>query len=64
LAEEADLPKTREAEATRAELLDYEIRVSEDGHDSCGAFRTGKHDDLVTALGLATQAAPMRVYFY
>ena len=47
--------QTAEAEATRQELLDYEIRVSEDGHDSYGAFKTGKHDDLVTALGLAVQ---------
>ena len=49
------LPQTDEAEATRKELLDYEIRVSEDGHDTYGAFKTGKHDDLVTALGLAVQ---------
>jgi hypothetical protein len=58
------LPRTKEAEATRAELLEYEIRVSEDGSDSFGAFRTGKHDDLVTALGLATQATPRSVYVY
>lgn len=49
------LPKTDEAEATRKELLDYEIRVSDDGHDTYGAFKTGKHDDLVTAIGLAVQ---------
>lgn len=58
------LPKTAEAEATRRELLEYEIRVSEDAHDTYGAFRTGKHDDLVTALGLATQAPPAAVYVY
>jgi len=58
------LPRTKEAEATRSELLDYEIRVSDDGHDTYGAFRTGKHDDLVTALGLATQAPPAAVYVY
>ena len=37
------------------ELLDYEIRVTEDANDHYGAFRVGAHDDLVTALGLATQ---------
>lgn len=58
------LPKTAEAEATRAELLDYEIRVSDDGHDTYGAFKVGRHDDLVTALGLATQAPPAPVYVY
>ena len=58
------LPRTSEAEATRAELPEYEIRVSDDGRDSFGAFRTGRHDDLVTALGLATQATPAAVYVY
>jgi hypothetical protein len=32
-----------------------EIRVTEDANDRYGAFRVGSHDDLVTALGLATQ---------
>jgi hypothetical protein len=30
-------------------------RLCQDGHAAYGASRTGKHDDLVTALGLATQ---------
>jgi hypothetical protein len=50
------LPHTREAEALTQELLDYEIQVSEDANDRYGAFRVGTHDDLVTALGLATQS--------
>ena len=49
------LPRTREAEALRQELLDYEIRVGENANDRYGAFRVGTHDDLVTALGLAVQ---------
>jgi hypothetical protein len=49
------LPRTAEAEALGKELLDYEIRVTEDANDTYGAFRVGTHDDLVTALGLATQ---------
>lgn len=49
------LPRTREAEALGKELLDYEIRVTEDANDRYGAFRVGAHDDLVTALGLAVQ---------
>jgi len=52
------LPKTAEAEALARELLDYEIRVSEDANDRYGAFRVGTHDDLVTALGLAVQEDP------
>lgn len=35
------------------ELKVYEIRIDTDGHDSYGAFRVGRHDDLVTALGLS-----------
>src|SRR5215217_6608690 len=49
------LPRTAEAEVLGKELLDYEIRVTEDANDRYGAFRVGAHDDLVTAVGLATQ---------
>lgn len=49
------LPESSEARALAQELEDYEIRVSEDANDRYGAFRTGTHDDLVTALGLAVQ---------
>lgn len=45
--------RSREIDAIIDELLNYEIHVSEEGHDSYGAFKTGTHDDLVTALGLA-----------
>jgi hypothetical protein len=48
------LPKTsKEIEAMVEELLNYEIHVSEEGHDQYGAFKIGTHDDMVTALGLA-----------
>ena len=49
------LPRGREPEALRAELVDYEIRVDENANDRYGAFKVGTHDDLVTALGLAVQ---------
>ncbi len=35
------------------ELKDYRIKVDTDANDKYGAFSTGTHDDLVTALGLA-----------
>ena len=54
------LPTTAEAEATRRELLDYEIRVDANANDTYGAFRVGAHDDLVTAIGLAVQPARSR----
>lgn len=50
------LPHTREAQALAEELRDYEIRVDENANDRYGAFKVGKHDDLVTALGLAVQS--------
>lgn len=48
-------PRNPETEALAEELLNYEIRQSEEGVLKFGAFRTGTHDDLVTALGLAVQ---------
>jgi len=59
------LPRTAEAEALAAELLDYEIRVDEHANDKYGAFKVGSHDDLVTALGLAVQVehAAVGVWF-
>lgn len=52
------LPQTDESAALAKELLDYEIHVDEQANDRYGAFKTGAHDDLVTALGLAVQADP------
>ena len=56
------LPGTAEAAALGRELLDYEIKIDEDANDRYGAFRTGAHDDLVTALGLACQDEPPRPF--
>ncbi|MBM3189373.1 MAG: hypothetical protein FJZ90_11705 [Chloroflexi bacterium] len=52
------LPQTAEAGALVDELLNYEIKVSEDAQASFGAFKTGTHDDLATALGLACWEEP------
>ncbi|MEO1083680.1 MAG: hypothetical protein AAFY88_05510 [Acidobacteriota bacterium] len=46
------LPAGPESEALSAELLNYEIRVGRNARARFGAFRSGTHDDLVTALGL------------
>jgi hypothetical protein len=37
--------------------------VEPDANDRYGAFRVGRHDDLVTALGLAVHRAPPRSRF-
>jgi len=47
------LPKTPEVEVLAKELLNYELRMTEDAN-----VKAGTHDDLVTALGLATQTDP------
>ena len=52
------LPRNPESGVLVEELLDYEIRVDKNANDQYGAFRVGKHDDLVTALGLAVQKEP------
>ncbi len=54
------LPKMAEAEVLAKELMDYEIRVTEQANETYGAFKVGTHDDLGTALGLAVQPAPGR----
>jgi hypothetical protein len=51
------LPKTAMARSLASELAEFEIR-DVGGSDVFGAFRTGAHDDLVVALGLATLEAP------
>lgn len=52
------LPRTREAAVLTQELLNYELRVDQDGRETFGAFRAGAHDDLACAVGLAVQADP------
>lgn len=51
-------PKTKEVLAMLEELRVYEIKVSQDGMDQYGAFKTGAHDDLATSLGLSTLIDP------
>jgi hypothetical protein len=47
------LPDTPQARALTEELRDFEYRLTESASLIAEA-RTGAHDDLVTALGLAT----------
>lgn len=51
-------PDTAEVKAMLEELRVYEIKVDQDGHDTYGAFKVGKHDDLATALALAVLEDP------
>jgi hypothetical protein len=57
-------PHHAEAEAMARELHDYEIRIdSQTANDTYGAFKTGAHDDLATALGLACLEEPGRITY-
>jgi len=47
------LPQTEAAKQLIEEMQDYEIRVSDAGRLTAGAFKSGTHDDLATALALA-----------
>jgi hypothetical protein len=51
-------PRDPEAQTMMQELKDYRIKVDTDANDRYGAFSTGAHDDLVTALGLACIEEP------
>jgi len=51
----ADSP---EAVALRREFADYERLVSDTGHATYGAMTASRHDDLVTAVGLAVLEEP------
>jgi hypothetical protein len=57
-SERVHAPNTKEVRAMLEELKVYEIKVSEAGKDTYGAFEVGKHDDLATALGLACLEDP------
>jgi hypothetical protein len=54
------LPETPEARRLAQELTDYELRLTERGSLTAGAFGT-RHDDLATALGLAVLDAPRQI---
>lgn len=53
-------PDTQEVKAMIDELLVYEIKVSNEGKDTYGAFKTGAHDDLATAAALSCLESPYR----
>ena len=53
-----------EAETLVRELLGFQIKITTNGNDQYGAWRSGTHDDIVLALSLAAwyaTAAPGRI---
>jgi hypothetical protein len=46
-----------EAETLTRELQNFQVKISDNAHDSYGAWREGTHDDLVLAASLALWAA-------
>ncbi|MGH2478068.1 MAG: hypothetical protein ACRDHW_00215 [Ktedonobacteraceae bacterium] len=51
-------PDTPEMQAALDELKIYARKMSQNGTDTYGAFKTGEHDDLATALGLSVLEDP------
>ena len=45
------------------DLLAYEPKLPANANELYGAFRVGRHDDMVTALGLAVQERPASLEF-
>ena len=43
----------RESEILIQELRSFRVQISDAGHDSYGAWRSGEHDDMVLAVALA-----------
>lgn len=52
------VPETTEARALAEDLRTYEVSVDENANNRYGAFRVGRSDDVVTALGLSVQTEP------
>jgi hypothetical protein len=58
------LPETPEARALAHDLREFQIQVAENANDRYGSFPVGPRDDLVTALGLASQQEPPRLQVF
>lgn len=54
------VPTLSLARDLEAELLNFEVKISEVGNESCGAWRSGTHDDLVLACALALWFAELK----
>jgi hypothetical protein len=59
-ADQLHLPRSPEAEGLAQDLREYELQLAPDANERYGAFRVGRHDDLITALGLAVNKRRIR----
>lgn len=50
-------PELQNAQTLAHELQDFQVRITNDAHDSYGVWREGGHDDLVLAASLGCWAA-------
>lgn len=58
---ELHMPDSNRNEEFIRDLLDFRITLTQDANERHGAFPVGRHDDLVTALGIAVQESPARI---
>ena len=47
------VPILKHAELLKAELLNFQVRITPAAHETFGAWREGDHDDLVLAMAMA-----------
>lgn len=50
-----------EAQILLEEMTNFQVKISQTGHDSYGAWREGTHDDLLLAVALACWAAEKKL---
>jgi hypothetical protein len=46
-------PDLKEAATLTSELQNFQVKITDNAHDTYGAWREGTHDDLVLAVALA-----------
>jgi hypothetical protein len=44
-------------EELKDELDNYQLKITQEGHDQYGALKIGQHDDIASAIGLAAWIA-------
>lgn len=59
MVEELNL-RPPEAQTLLEEMTNFQVKISQAGHDSYGAWREGTHDDLLLSVALACWAAEKR----
>jgi hypothetical protein len=55
-------PRLREARTLTEEMSAFQVKITDAGNDTYGAWREGQHDDLVLAVALSCWAATHKAF--